>query len=390
VSIPAAISLPIALTRQFDLLERRLWRMDALVAATGAIGALLLSYTLVFASDRLGNTPHSLRLLFTLAGWAGFLIFAFRYANRWVWRRRSVRGLAVIVQKRYHRLGDRLLGIVELADPTGRPSNYSPELCAAAIAQVATEASTFDFQQAATERQPRRYLLAFLLLAALVTLLALATPEAAWNALLRWAWPMSDVDRYTFVTIEPLPDHLVVAQGEPFDITLGLAPHSYWRPRAARSRFEDLPASSAPILNGIATFHFPGQTQPRLLWLSIGDLTRSIRIEPAVRPDLRELRARIILPPYLQYPPQDLRIEAGTLPFLPGTCATFTGEAVRNLASATLQSPPPTLLPVSGPRFTTAPLLLELERDITFSWRDTLGLAAPAPQTIHADREECL
>jgi hypothetical protein len=381
--MPAALALPASLNRQFDLLERRLWRMDALVAVTGGIGSLLLSYTLQFASDRLWDTPQWLRLFFAFCGWAGFAFFAWRYGRRWIWGRPSIRALAVIVQRRYRRLGDRLLGIVELADPAARPSSYSPELCDAAIAQVAGEASSFDFQQAAGRRQPRRYLFAFLALGLLIAILAFAAPQAGWNALLRWFWPISNVERYTFVTIDALPDHLVVPQGEPFEIAVGLAPSSYWRPQTAQSHFDGQPAATALVHGGIATFHFPGQTQERLLWLSVGDVTRSIRIIPAVRPDLRQIRVRLALPSYLHYPPSEQPIESGALNFLPGATAVFTGEAVRDLASATLQGDKPVPLAIDGPRFSTAPILLELERDVTISWRDTLGLDGPAPVAIH-------
>ncbi len=386
----AAIPLPAALTRQFDLLERRLWRMEALVAITGAIGSLLLSCTFQFASDRLWDTPHWLRFAFALGGWAGFATFAWRYGDRWIWGRRSIRALAVIVQKRYRRLGDRLLGIVELADPHARPSNYSAELCHAAIAQVAGEASSFDFQQAAGEREPRRYLIAFIALAALVAAVFAIAPEAGWNALLRWLSPVANVERYTFVTIDSLPDHLVVAQGEPFEIAVGIAHNSYWHPATARSHFDGQPAVEVPIRDGMAAFHFPGQTQERLLWLSVGDVTRSICIVPEVRPDLRQIRVRLDLPPYLRYPPQDQTIEAGALSFLPGSSAVFSGEAVRNLASATLEGEKPAPLEIHGPHFQTSPILLELERDITISWRDTLGLDGPAPMTIHATPVEDL
>ena len=386
--MPSALTLPAPLTRQFDLLERRLWRFDALVALTGGIGALLLSYTLQFASDRLWDTPQWLRFFFAICGWAGFAVFAWRYGCRWIWGQRSIRALAVLVQKRYRRLGDRLLGIVELADPHAAQSNFSPELCRAAINQVAGEASSFDFQQAAGARQPRRYLLSFVALALLVAVLALSTPDAGWNALLRWFRPAGNIDRYTFVTIRALPDHLVVAQGEPFEIAVGLAPGSYWRPRSARSHFEGLPSAEAPVRDGVATFQYPGQTQQRFLWLSIGDVTRSIRIQPAVRPDLRQIGVRLNLPAYLQYPPRELRIEGGGFAFLPGTTAVFTGEAVRNLASATLSGDKAVSLAIDGARFSTSPILLELKRDVTFNWRDTLGLDGAGPATLHLTPRE--
>ena len=130
IPIPAAFGLPASLNKQFDSLEHRLWRMDAIVAVSGGISALLISYTLQFASDRFWDTPRWLHFLFAISGLAGFALFAIRYGSRWIWGRRSIRALAVIVQKRYRRLGDRLLGIVELAEPSARPSNFSAELCA--------------------------------------------------------------------------------------------------------------------------------------------------------------------------------------------------------------------------------------------------------------------
>ena len=305
--------------------------MDALLAATGGLGSLLLSYTLLFASDRLWDTPHWLRIVFALAGWGGFVVFAIGYGKRWIWARPSIRALAVIVQARYRRLGDRLLGIVELADPDARPSNYSPELCAAAIAQVAGEAASFDFSEAAGRRQPRRYTWSFLALALLVAAIAVATPQAGMNALLRWFWPAANIDRYTFVTIDDLPDHLVVAQGEPFEIAVGLAEHSFWRPASAHSHFEGQPAAQAPINNGIATFHFPGQTRERVLWLSVGDAARSMRIQPTMRPDLREMRARMDLY-YLQYTWSSASMGARS--------AFCRGRALNSPASRCATSPP--------------------------------------------------
>jgi hypothetical protein len=374
-------SLPESLNRQFGALEKRLWRADALGAVTGGVGSLLISYALQFASDRVWDTPQWLRFFFALCGWTGLVIFAWGYGSRWVWGRRSIRELAVIVQRRYRRLGDRLLGIVELADPGARPSNYSAELCSAAIAQVAGEASAFDFQEAATQRRPRQQLMAFIGLSAVLAIVACVAPDAGRNALARWFWPTANIDRYTFVTIDALPDHLVVAQGEPFEIAIGLARNSYWKPATARSHFDGLPVSEAPVMGGVATFHFPGQTEARRLWLSVGDVTRAVRIEPEVRADLRELRVRLELPAYLQYPAQEQRVDSGTISFLPGTSAVFSGEAVRELASVDVAGEKPAAVKEAG--FTTGPILLELERDVTFTWHDTLGLAGPAPMAVH-------
>jgi hypothetical protein len=372
------------LNRQFDSLERRLWRNDTLLALSGGIGALLLSCGLVFMSDRLWDTPESLRAIIALCGWGGFAWCIWMYGSRWIWGRRSIRALAEIVQQRHRRLGDRLLGIVELADPTARPSNYSPELCNAAIAQVAGEASAFDFQEAAEARRLGRWLTACGALALLLAIAACLAPEAGANALARWFWPLAKIPRYTFVNLEALPDHLVVAQGEPFEIDLHLAPASAWRPRAALAHFDNGLAAEAPMVDGSAEFRFPGLTEEKMLRISAGDASQSIRIQPAVRPDLRSITVALDLPAYLQYPRQQEPITSGRLDFLPGSTAVFTAEATRDLASAELAGNKAEPLAVAGAHFTSAPIPLQAERDLTFSWRDQLGLDAAEPMTIHA------
>ena len=149
------LSLPESLRRQFAALEARLWTKETVVAGCGAGCALLVSYALLFLSDRIWNTPAWLRTTFTLAG-AGVLgWFAWRWSSLWVWQRRDLKALAELVQRHYKRLGDRLLGIVELSDEQKRPADISPSLCRAAIKQVADEAAQFDFTAAVDARESR-------------------------------------------------------------------------------------------------------------------------------------------------------------------------------------------------------------------------------------------
>ena len=48
------------------------------------------------------------------------------WGRHWVWHRRDMGELATLVQQKYRRLGDRLLGIVELAGEREHLSNFSP------------------------------------------------------------------------------------------------------------------------------------------------------------------------------------------------------------------------------------------------------------------------
>src|SRR5262245_29189352 len=102
--------LPENLRAQFARLELRLWWVDTIVAVSAVASGLVVSYGLVFVSDRLWDTPGWLRGVLALAGaaWAG--AFVWGWLRQWVFRRRDFRSLSRIVQRHYRRLGDRLLG----------------------------------------------------------------------------------------------------------------------------------------------------------------------------------------------------------------------------------------------------------------------------------------
>src|SRR5512138_217463 len=142
------LQLPDKLRARFEQLEARLWRIDLVILVCGALSGLIISFILLFISDRFWDTPRWLRLTATLTGAAVVAYFLLTWFRLWIWKRRDYRALSGIVQRHYRRLGDRLLGIVELSDEAKRPPYMSPDLCKAAIRQVSTEAVEFDFRQA--------------------------------------------------------------------------------------------------------------------------------------------------------------------------------------------------------------------------------------------------
>lgn len=381
------LSIPEGLRKQFEQLEQRLWRFDTIVCACGAIGSLVLSYGLIFISDRLWDTPALLRLIFTLAGIASCGAFLYGYGSRWVWGTRSFPVMARLVQRRYRRLGDRLLGIVELANEDKRPANFSPALVKAAIEQVANEASKVDFDQAVETKRPRRYAFALIAAVAVAAVFFLVAPQAGWNALMRWFRP--GAERYTFVNLENLPDHLVVPQGEPFDLAVGLSAHSLLHPSTVKAQFERQEPTSAPVKSGVAVLHLAGQTQPVMLSLSAGDITRRIRIDPEFRPELKQLSAHVDLPTYLQYPAYDQKVEGGSFTYLKGSTVAFNGEATRALKQARLDIEKKlTSLKVNGSNFSTGSTILDGNAQWAFTWKDQLGLDAPAEMKLHIQQKD--
>src|SRR5271154_7196466 len=123
-----SVALPEALRQQFAQVEHRLWRVESTVTICCVVGGLMASLLGLFVSDRLWDTPAWLRLTLLLCGLATAALAALVWARRWVWQRRDLKSLANLVQKKYRRLGDRLLGIVELANEERHNSNFSPAL----------------------------------------------------------------------------------------------------------------------------------------------------------------------------------------------------------------------------------------------------------------------
>lgn len=380
---PSPANLPEALRLQFQALEGHLWRMETLAAVSGAACGLILSFALLFISDRLWNTPVVVRFLITISGAAVTLFFAWRWMRLWVWNRRDIRSLSTLVQKHYRRLGDRLLGIVELADPAKRPDNISHALCEAAIKQVSAEAKEFDFQRAVATRQPRNFALAFALLLLVAGAVCAVVPQAGWNSLLRWLLPASSLQRYTFVSLNALPEKMIVAHGEPFEIACSLEYRSFWHPTRASCQFERQPQIDASVYGREVVFHVPAQTRPGRLTLRIGDDSRRVLIEPTFRPELKQLSAHLQRPAYLQYPDEDVEIQNGLLAFLEGSRVSFHGKTSRPLSSASLVLPDKTSsLDLRSDGFQSGPLTLDGLPKCAFNWKDTLNLTNASPWVL--------
>jgi hypothetical protein len=109
------VALPENLERQFTSLRQRLFSLETLLALAAGFSALFVSLLCIIISDRLWDTPIWLRTTFFfigILGAAGALIW---WLRKWVIQPPDTKALAVLVQRKYRRLGDRLLGIVSPA-----------------------------------------------------------------------------------------------------------------------------------------------------------------------------------------------------------------------------------------------------------------------------------
>jgi len=383
-------ALPAVLRTQLAAFEQKLRRSETWAALAGGLLGAGLSYLFVFACDRLGDTPAILRLLLMLVAagvWAGAVYWWLRH---WLFRRRDHRDLARLIQRHIPRLGDRLLGAVELAEGGNAQLNASPALLRAALAQVAHEAHKLDFTLAVPRRRSRRLSLAVGLLLTCAALTAVFAPLAAHNALLRWLKPLAPVERFTFVSLEDLPALLVTPHGEPFEIAVGLSGASRWRPPEVAGRIADQPEVRATFSRGAALLHFPGQTAENPLALRAGDFRKSILIQPKFRPELLRMTAKVHWPEYLGHADEEFTVGGGRFLLLAGARAVFTGQTSCALRQATLTNGTRQSVSLSSNSFRTVSLLLSTNLDaavatncnLTFEWTDVFGLRCATPYRL--------
>ena len=144
------------------------------------------------------------------------------FLHRWVWRFRRLDQLARLLSRKMPRLGDQLLGIIELAENRWEQARSRGAVPgghrASGPRRRATRFPDGDAAIACTGCFCRRRLV----LLGVIAVLTAFSPAATSNAWARLLRPWQDTPRYTFAALEPLPAELVVAHGEPFrfDVTL--------------------------------------------------------------------------------------------------------------------------------------------------------------------------
>ena len=358
--------------------------METLVAVAGGLAGLLITYVLLFVFDRFVNTPVWARAMLTITGALLAAWFAQGWARHWLWERRGPAQLAKLLQKHFRVLGDRLQGVIELTGIEELPANMSPALLRAAIRQVADDSGKHDFKDAVPRTHARRWALAGITAAALTAAPFVFAPRAATNALERWAMPWAGIERYTFTTVEALPDDLYIPHGEAFELSVGLRPDAEWKPNHATARIESQEGLAALVLDSKALFKFPGQTREGTLSLRFGDYLKDIAVHPLHRPELKELAARVTLPEYLGHPELRVPVNGTMADFLAGSSVSFEGKISRGVGSGSIEAGKLKLAASAKAETFTTPSteLAQLGAEVSLRWTDIHGLTPVQPYAL--------
>ncbi len=362
----SSIEIPESLRQQLLAYRRRVWTVKLIEAAAIAVIGVLAGFLLIFVIDRLFDTPWLVRgLILAAAVWGCAAIpLALR---RWVWRRRKLEQLARLLSRIEPRLGQPLLGVIELAASESEQAR-SPALGEAAIGQVAGDMASRDLQRSTPPSRHRRSVAIAALLAGCTLLVLLATRPAAVNAWSRFLAPWRDTPRYTFVSMQDVPRSLVVPHGEAFDLEVALASGSSWRPEQAEARLPDHGSTTASQQEGRYRFELPGQLESTELGLRVGDFVDRITVQPVPRPELTALEVEIELPEYLGRD-QRLRqaIRGSSMTAVRGSRLAVQAQASRKLASASVNGQ---ARPTEGAKFSSEPVLLNEQVEFDLAWRD--------------------
>lgn len=372
---PADLPLPPRLQGTLEAFRERLWSVKIAEGALAGLAGLGFSYLLVFVLDRFLDTPVWLRASLLAVGFAVPALGLPLLWHRWVWRQRTLADAARLLKRRFPRVGDELLGIVELAHT--RSDDASRRLVEAAMHQVDEHVAGRDFSDAVPERHYGRRFASAAAVLALSGLLLFFVSEAATNALARWISPWKKLDRYTFAQLEPLPEKLVVPLAEPFPLEPALVATSEWRPGVATVKLPGKTRLTTPRDGDTYSFAIPPRREEGSLSLKIGDARERILVEPLPRPELTSLEAVVRLPDYLRYDEDPvLPVRGNTLNLVEGASAILRGTASRDLAKASADGVP---VEVEGRVFTTAPIQLAEATTRTLTWNDVHGLEAKSP-----------
>ncbi len=331
-SAPAEMHLPDGLQRKLEEFRSRLWAVKIAEGALAAIVGLGISYLIVFGLDRAFDTPGWLRALILIAGASVLGLGLPLRWHKWVWKQRSLESVSRLLKIKFPRLGDQLLGIVELAKQ-GENSAHSRTLVRAAMAQVDKKVRDEDFSDAVPHNRQTQWRLAAVGTLAFAMLTVFLVSDAARNALARWMMPWKSIDRYTFAQVNELPEKMVVPYAEPFDLSAKLDQKTKWKPETGLAH---VPGSDegieVPNEENAFNFNLPPLKESGPMKVRIGDAREKVDIEPMTRPELDSLRAVIQLPDYLRYGHDpEMEIRGGAVSVVKGGKATIKGTLKRDV-----------------------------------------------------------
>jgi hypothetical protein len=375
------IPIPDSLVKQLAAFRTRVWTIKMLEAFGIACVAIFFGFLGVFILDRFLDSPSWVRAIVLLAATAGVASIPLWF-EKWVLRVRSAESVAKLLGRRMPAVGDSLLGAIELSGSASEQSR-SPALCRAALEQVARESAKKDLLIAAPSSRHRSWGVLAAIGIATALGLWIAFPAAASNAWARFGAPLSNVQRYTFASLDSVPSKLIVPHGEAFPLSIKLAANSSWAPSKATASIGRQTRVESELHDQSYRFELPAQIANSKLSLTIGDAAPSIEIEPKLRPELESIVAAVKLPEYLQRSETlDKDMRGGGLSVVRGSEVSFEATVSSRLKLASMSQKP---VAVQDRSFQPNAGLMDETSQFELHWTDVDGLSAKSPFSLNVN-----
>lgn len=386
------LKLPDSLNSQLKEFRKKLRAVESATAALAVFCIASISFTVLYLSDRLWDTPVILRFGLFLAGLTPFLILIYYTIHHVFRERRDFKNLSVLVQKHHQKLGDSLLGVIELAENKDLSENVSRELCSAAITSIAEKSESMDFCEAINREKLKRFLACTLALLIILLDLFIFTKPAFCSSLLRYLAPFSQTERFTYVKISGIPQKITVPHGEAFEITCQAADPSSYKPSSVKFRTGKELTKKIAFTNGIAKLKISGQTKQVDLKIWSGDFRKTVKIIPVFRPLLVNIEATVKLPDYTGRNEMKTKISGKSFSILEGSTYGIEGKINRGIKSAQIlmNGSDRKSLIIRGNNFSTGIFRAQAVEKNRITWTDIYGLGPlhPFEYSVNIDRDK--
>ena len=258
-------------------------------------------------SDRIWETTtfgRTIILMFgmILSAWAAWKLYIYSF-----YLTRHDSWLAKSVRKIYRAKGERLLGIIEIAEkkPSSNPS-FSTQIFEAAQQKMLGEIDSIEIERVYPWKMIRYPAILAGAISVIIFVFCFSFPDLGKNSFYRWALPFSSLERKTLTDFLDVEERdLYFVRNESNTMRFSLSQNSKRKPRYANlnvTGYADLNLIT-PNNGNVYEFRLPPQKQEFSAILQSGDYSKGYNFKPIERPKLESISASIEFPEYLSQDP---------------------------------------------------------------------------------------
>ena len=229
------VKLDITITEFFEILAKTARFRIGVRFIMLVFSFLGISWILLGISDRLWATTVIWRSVITFSGllcalWAVFnlICHVFLYTRKRPWLAKCVRNI-------YRAKGERLLGIIEIAEEKKKANrSFSKQIFEAAQQKMAQEITSLNVSEVFPWKKVRGASTFACAIFLIILSVCISYPELSQNTFNRWVFPFSSIDRTTLTEIlNHEKKSYAVLKNETNTIRFSLSPDSYRKPNFA-------------------------------------------------------------------------------------------------------------------------------------------------------------